>query len=400
MSNRSGTTYSAPTDADRRPVMLGVSTVDGKTPLPLEVDPLTGLLQVSGGGSGGGGTQYTDGATPPTHPIGTMPIFNNAGTWAEVSNTAGLPVAIVSGGGSGGTSSNFSSAFPSAGTAIGATDGTNMQPLKVDGSDNLLVKVNAALPAGTNVIGHAIIDTGSTTAVTQATASNLNATVVGTGTFAVQAAQSGTWNINNISGTVSLPTGAATAAKQPALGTAGTASADVLTVQGIASMAALKVDGSGVTQPVSLTSTTITGTVAVTESGTWVVGSNSATGSAVPANAFMIGGSDGTNLRAAKSLTDGTLNVVQSATTGTLTQVNSSASSVTVLASNVARKGATFYNNSTQILYLAFGSTSSTTAFTVPLASGTFFEMPSGYNGVVSGIWASANGNCIVTEIT
>lgn len=48
-----------------------------------------------------------------------------------------------------------------------------------------------------------------------------------------------------------LPTGAATAAKQPALGTAGSASADVLTVQGAASMTALKTDGSGVTQPVS-----------------------------------------------------------------------------------------------------------------------------------------------------
>lgn len=76
-------------------------------------------------------------------------------------------------------------------------------------------------------------------------------TVDNGGTFAVQAAQSGTWNITNVSGTVSLPTGAATAAKQPALGTAGTASADVITVQGIASMTALKVDGSAVTQPVS-----------------------------------------------------------------------------------------------------------------------------------------------------
>lgn len=38
-----------------------------------------------------------------------------------------------------------------------------------------------------------------------------------------------------------LPLGAATAAKQPALGTAGTASADVITVQGIASMTALSV---------------------------------------------------------------------------------------------------------------------------------------------------------------
>lgn len=64
------------------------------------------------------------------------------------------------------------------------------------------------------------------------------------------------FNINNVSGTVSLPTGAATAAKQPALGTAGSASADVITVQGIASMTALKVDGSAVTQPVSGTVTT------------------------------------------------------------------------------------------------------------------------------------------------
>lgn len=52
-----------------------------------------------------------------------------------------------------------------------------------------------------------------------------------------------------------LPSGAATAAKQPALGTAGTAAADVITVQGIAAMTALKVDGSGVTQPVSGTVT-------------------------------------------------------------------------------------------------------------------------------------------------
>jgi hypothetical protein len=48
-----------------------------------------------------------------------------------------------------------------------------------------------------------------------------------------------------------LPTGAATSAKQPAIGTAGTASADVLTVQGKAGMTAVVVDGSGVTQPVS-----------------------------------------------------------------------------------------------------------------------------------------------------
>jgi hypothetical protein len=59
--------------------------------------------------------------------------------------------------------------------------------------------------------------------------------VTNAGTFATQLTGA-TNNINNVSGTVSLPTGASTAAKQPALGTAGSASADVLTVQGIASM--------------------------------------------------------------------------------------------------------------------------------------------------------------------
>jgi hypothetical protein len=48
-----------------------------------------------------------------------------------------------------------------------------------------------------------------------------------------------------------LPAGASVSSKQPALGTAGSASADVLSVQGVASMTALVVDGSASTQPVS-----------------------------------------------------------------------------------------------------------------------------------------------------
>lgn len=52
-----------------------------------------------------------------------------------------------------------------------------------------------------------------------------------------------------------LPSGAATSAKQPALGTAGTASADVITVQGIASMTPLQIADNG-------DSLTVDGTVA------------------------------------------------------------------------------------------------------------------------------------------
>jgi len=49
-----------------------------------------------------------------------------------------------------------------------------------------------------------------TNTVTQATAGNLNATVVGTGTFAVQAAQSGTWTVTGAGGTFPV-TGTVTA---------------------------------------------------------------------------------------------------------------------------------------------------------------------------------------------
>jgi hypothetical protein len=63
-----------------------------------------------------------------------------------------------------------------------------------------------------NCLPNVVLFSG-TTAVTQGTAANLNATVVGTGTFAAQLTGA-TNNINNIAGTISLPTGAATSANQ------------------------------------------------------------------------------------------------------------------------------------------------------------------------------------------
>lgn len=51
-----------------------------------------------------------------------------------------------------------------------------------------------------------------------------------------------------------LPAGAATSAKQPALGTAGTPSADIISIQGATSMTPVKTDPSGVVAPISATS--------------------------------------------------------------------------------------------------------------------------------------------------
>jgi hypothetical protein len=104
-----------------------------------------------------------------------------------------------------------------------------------------------------------------------------------------------------------LPTGAATAAKQPALGTAGTASADVITVQGKTSMTPLLVDPSGVTSPVSLASVP---SHPVTNAGTFAVQASAGTNlntSALALDATLTGGTqqtkitDGTNVATVKA---------------------------------------------------------------------------------------------------
>lgn len=89
------------------------------------------------------------------------------------------------------------------------------------------------------------------------------------------------------------------------------------------------------------------------------------------------------------------------AATATLSNVAGSASSVTLLAANTNRRMAMFYNDSTAILYLKFGSTASTTSFTVKMFPEDYYELPLPvYTGIVTGIWASATGACRVTETT
>lgn len=308
-----------------------------------------------------------------------------------------------------------------------------------------------------------------------------------------------------------LPTGAATSAKQPALGTAGTASTDVITVQGIASgtaqpisgtvtanagtnmstaslaletggnLAASKVDldiiagaisssklsvkladgddttlGTKTDAKNTATDTTSVSVIsvlkqisassqtppsrAVTNAGTFVVQAtlaaettkvigtvnqgtspwvnntsqingvtplmgNGTTGTgsqrvtiASDNTAFSVKVQDGSGT--ALTSTAGSLNVVQQAATATLANVSGSASSVTLLSSNSARKGGSIYNDSTALLYVKFGSTASTTSFNVLLAASAYFEINAGYTGRIDGIWASATGTARVNEIT
>lgn len=389
--NRSGNPYSAPRDGNRVPIMLGVSTADGVTALPLEVDPNTGQLQTSGSGGGGGSdVQYTDGNIAPAHPIGTIPVFNNAGTITAVSVANPLPVTaavtitgvatsanqtnasqktqLVDGSGNvitstsnalnvsltnasvavtgtffqatqpvsgtvtanAGTNLNTSllalesggnlatvatnttnipnvigtaaNAIPSKLIQVGGSDGTNARALKTNTTGQLDIRpltssdqvtfANSSLAvtqstspwivAGGGTAGTAAsgvvtvqgITSMTPVQVSQATAASLNATVVGTGTFATQATQAGTWNITNISGTVSLPTGAATSANQ----TNATQKTQI-------------VDGSG--NIIASTSNALN--VAIT-SGGGSGGTSSSFGSSFPATGTAIGAKNGLNM--------------------------------------------------------------------------------------------------------
>lgn len=151
--------------------------------------------------------------------------------------------------------------------------GTLFDPatLALESGGNLAALVTAsatALPSGTNIIGDIRNITGSvplpTGAATlagqvsplaQATATSGKTGALMMGMVTTAAPTYSTTTINGISLTTAgetrvaaaslpLPAGASTAAKQPALGTAGTASADVITIQGIASMTAVLVDAS------------------------------------------------------------------------------------------------------------------------------------------------------------
>jgi hypothetical protein len=80
--------------------------------------------------------------------------------------------------------------------------------------------------------------------------------------------------------------------------------------------------------------------------------------------------------------------------------VAASATVVDILALSNSRLGASVYNDSTADLYLKLGSAASATSFTAKLVGGGYFEVPYGYTGLITGLWASATGSARVAEYT
>jgi len=126
---------------------LNVTSFVGGTSFNVYASIASSMPQGSGGGGGGGSVTQ-----------GTVP-------WV-VSFNAPQHVIVDSGGGGGVQyADNAASGATPTGTLASGWDSVNskVRALKVDASQNLLVALNAALPAGTNVIGHVVVDSFGTT---------------------------------------------------------------------------------------------------------------------------------------------------------------------------------------------------------------------------------------------
>jgi hypothetical protein len=264
-----------------------------------------------------------------------------------------------------------------------------------------------------------VTGTGGTFPVSQASAASLNATVVGTGTFAVQStiATPTAWGINTLGSTTSGQSG------QLALGAVTTAAPTYTTAQSnalsLTTAGALRVDGSGVTQPVSLTSTTITGTVAVTQSGSWSLAANQSVNIAqfngvTPLMGNGVTGTGSPRVTIASDNTPFTVNAAQSGTwnvtnisgtitlpTGAATAANQSTmiSSLSTIASNTGGAVPVVLNAVvTAQTGLTPGATSSSQTGTIVAANvdlssqaGVALGVPTAYGTAPSGRSLSAN---------
>jgi hypothetical protein len=105
-----------------------------------------------------------------------------------VDPTTGALMTLNVGSGGGGTSSLFGAVFPLAGTAVGASDGTDMRPLLVDGSGNLKIAGSfSSTPPTSNTASVPVQKTvgSSSGQVLAANAARKGCAVVNTGTVPI-----------------------------------------------------------------------------------------------------------------------------------------------------------------------------------------------------------------------
>lgn len=199
-----------------------------------------------------------------------------------------------------------------------------------------------------NPSGSLITAIGDITGIVgQNTMANSLPVAIASNQTAIPVNQSGTWNINNVSGTISLPTGAAT----------------------------------------ETTLSTLNGKITACNTGAVTIST------ALPAGNNNIGDVDVASLPAVTLTTYSTSSV---------TSVVSAAVSTSILASNANRRMAILVNDTDKAVYVKLGATASVTSYTYRLTPLQTLELPFPiYTGAIDAIWdSSPTGSMRVTEIT
>lgn len=92
------------------------------------------------------------------------------------------------------------------------------------------------------------------------------------------------------------------------------------------------------------------------------------------------------------------------ATTAAVTSVASvttPAAAATLALADPDRVGLILFNDSAAVLYVKFGAAATSSDYTFKIAAGQGYESPAEpiYRGLVTGIWASEDGACKVTQL-
>lgn len=305
--------------------LLGVDISDLTTPTLVGVDAVTNRLLVSAIITGGGssGTQYTDGDATVTHPVGTIPVYDKAGTITAVSVANPLPVsATIS------TAGLATSAKQDTGnTSLASIDTKLTNPLPVSLTSTTITGTVAAAQSGTWNIGTLTSITNTVTIAGAVTEATLDAALI-----SQEATTSGIKGLTAFGAvTTNAPSYSTTKSDALSLDTSGllrislkdtpantnkflvtpdsvalpaNQSVNISQINGVTPLMGNGTTGTG-SQRVTIASDNTAFTVNAAQSGTWNVGGAS-TGSAVPSTAFYQGNQDGSgNLVGLKAWTHG-----------------------------------------------------------------------------------------------
>jgi len=320
-------------------------------------------------------------------PTGTVVVVYNTGSSAAYVQLGGSTVtastsADVIGAGGWSAFTVGSNTYLAAVTASGTTS------LNISGGSGLATGALAGSGGGGSVpTGSAGSPNSAVLSVQGVSGGTVLPVVIGAGSNiigSVNAAQAGSWNIGNITGTVALPTGAATAANQTNVqSTPGTSQATAVTIQG---------NASGIAVPVS-------GTLAATQSGTWNIGSISTLPS-LPAGANAIGSVSVSNFPGTQTVT-GTVAATQSGTwnIGSISSLPALPSgSNTIGTVNAAQSGTWNVTNISGTVSLPTGAATAANQTSVESAPGTPQTTAITIQGNASGVAVPVSGTLAATQ--